>query len=452
MERVVRSRSIDLGWTLGDLSDVLDGDLFGDPRVEIATVSIDSRDVSPGSLFVAISGDRFDGNDFAVDAVGAGAEAVVVNRSRNVEVEPRIEVEDTLDALKALAIKRRDELTIPVVAITGSTGKTSTKDLIAAGIAGSWASPRSFNNEVGVPLTILATPVDSEALIVEVGSRGSGHIRWLAPMIRPDVAVITNLGVVHLETFGSLDGLADAKFELVESLGPAGVAVLPAHEERLARPIPQRVITFGSPPADVEVSDVVVDASGGSTFSLRIDGRSYEVSLAMAGGHQAFNAAASVAVARALDLAIPPFIEGLRDATGSRWRMDIHTGTFTVVNDAYNANPQSVAAALETVASMPGRSIAVLGPMAELGSVCEEQHREMGALASSLGFARVIVVGPDHGYALGAEDLVEHAPDMDAAMRTLTDVLEPGDVVLVKASRSAGLERLALSLIEESTP
>ncbi len=453
MEGTVTSRRTDLGWHLGDIAEHLGGDLVGDPSLGVASVTIDSRNVDTGALFVAVAGEHFDGHDFSAGAVEAGAVAVVVGRGRHVEVVPRIEVDDTLEALRSLAVRRRDELEIPVVAITGSTGKTSTKDLIAAGIPRAWASPRSYNNEVGVPLTVLATPLDAAALVVEVGSRGTGHISWLAPAIRPDVAVVTNLGVVHLETFGSPEGLADAKFELIESLGSAGTAVLPSHEDRLARPIPQRTITFGSPPADVEVSQVGVDVDGGSRFTLTIGSRSFDVSLAMAGTHQAYNAAAAVSVARALDLPIESFIEGMRGAVGSLWRMDVHReGRYTVVNDAYNANPQSVAAALETVAHMPGRSIAVLGPMAELGNVCEEEHRAMGRLAASLGFHRVIVVGADHGYALGAPDIVEHATDTTAAMDILSGVLESGDVVVVKASRSAGLERLALALIKESTP
>ncbi len=444
--------AVDLAWKLGDIADVLDGTLVGEPTTGIAQVTTDSRAVTPGSLFVAIRGERFDGNEFAPAALEAGAAAVVVERGRCSDVAPRIEVDDTGEALLALAVVRRSELEVPVVAITGSTGKTSTKDLVAAGLSGAWASPRSYNNEIGVPLTVLSTPPDATALVLEVGSRGIGHIRWLAPAVRPDVAVITNLGVVHLETFGSKDGLADAKFELVEALSADGVAVLPAHEPRLERPVPGRLITFGDPPADIAVTAAGVDESGAARFTLEVEGRALDVSLRMAGAHQAYNAAAAVAVAVALEVPVEPFVRSLEGATGSPWRMEVHHGRYTVVNDAYNANPQSVAAALETVARMPGRSIAVLGPMAELGSVCEEEHRAMGALAASLGYARVIVVGPDHGYTLGAPDLVEHATDMRAATDTLTSVLEPGDVVLVKASRSAGLERLAQTLIKEASP
>ncbi|MFV1998947.1 MAG: UDP-N-acetylmuramoyl-tripeptide--D-alanyl-D-alanine ligase [Acidimicrobiia bacterium] len=444
----MNAHPIDLDWSLSDLASVLRGDLIGDPVDVIKTVGIDSRELSIGSLFVAIAGERFDGHDFVSEASSGGATGFVVERGRSVGVEPRIEVDSTLTALRDLAAHRRDELAMPVVAITGSTGKTSTKDLVAAGIPGSWASPRSFNNEVGVPLTVLGTPGDATVLIVEVGSRGAGHIRWLAPVIRPDVAVVTNLGVVHLETFGSVAGLADAKFELIESLTESGIAVIPSNESRLERGS-VRTLTFGDSPADVEVTSATVEGTGLAEYILTIEGAIHAGSLAMVGSHQPYNLAAGAAVALALGIPVGDFLRNAASATGSDWRMDVHVGTFTVVNDAYNANPQSVEAALRTVASMEGRPVAVLGPMAELGSVCETSHRAMGAIAAALDFAAVIVVGPDHGYGLGASERVVYVNDIQAARDTLATLVEPGDVVLVKASRSAGFERLASTLIEE---
>lgn len=442
--------AIDLGWTLTDITSRLSGSLVGDGSVCIASVGIDSRDVGADSLFVAIRGDNFDGHEYARDAYDDRACAVVVERGRCLDIETRIEVDDTLEALKELGSMRRDELDMPVIAITGSTGKTSTKDLLSAGIESSWASPRSFNNEVGVPLTVLATPDDASVLIVEVGSRGSGHITWLAPVVRPDVAVITNLGVVHLETFGSPEGLADAKFELIEALSDSGIAVVPADEQRLHRPIANQQITFGSPPADIVVEAAGTAGSGSATYRIRALGNVYAGSLAMAGVHHAYNAAAAIGAAVALELDIAKFAQRMGTTSGSDWRMDVHPGRFTVVNDAYNANPQSVASALETVAAMTGRSIAVLGPMAELGPVCELEHARMGELALDLGFDAVVVVGPDHGYALGGGEIVVHATDIDEAHDTLTAILRPGDTVLIKASRSAGLEHLARDLIEEA--
>jgi UDP-N-acetylmuramoyl-tripeptide--D-alanyl-D-alanine ligase len=442
--------ALDLAWTLCDIALRLSGTIVGDGSIRIASVGIDSRDVGTDSLFVAIRGEAFDGHDFAADAYALGAVAVVVERGRCQDIDNRIEVDDTLEALRELGTMRRDELTIPVIAITGSTGKTSTKDLLSAGIEGSWASPRSFNNEVGVPLTVLATPNDATVLIVEVGSRGAGHITWLAPVVRPDVAIVTNLGVVHLETFGSEDGLADAKYELIEALDGNGSAVVPSDEPRLHRPNPARRITFGPGPADIVVEAHGTATDGSSTYRIRALGHAYEGMLAMAGIHHAFNAAAAIGAAIALGLDVAPFVERMQSARGSDWRMDVHQGSFTVVNDAYNANPQSVASALETVAAMPGRSIAVLGPMAELGPVCQREHTRMGELARQLGFGTLIVVGPDHGYGIGGGDIVVHATDIGGAHDTLTAILRPGDTVLIKASRSAGLERLAGELIEDA--
>jgi len=439
-----------LGWSLTDITDAVSGELVGGSAILIETVATDSRQPLGGALFVALVGDTFNGHSFAVQALEAGAVAVMVERGAGITVTPRIEVESTGDALARLAIKRRDELSIPVVAITGSTGKTSTKDLLSAGLDGSWVSPRSFNNEIGVPLTLLSTPPDAAVLVVEVGSRGRGHIEWLAPMIRPDISVVTNLGVVHLETFGSLSGLADAKYELVEALSDGGVAVLPYGEESLRRDGSHRTITFGAAGADVQVSDVSLDDLGRPRFLIRTDQSEHRVMLPLSGKHHGTNAAAAIAVARALGVDVEEFINRLGEAKASAWRMEIHEGSYTVVNDAYNANPQSVESALNTVAAMPGRHVAVLGVMAELGPVCEQEHLRLGELVRTLGFAELVVIGSDHGYAVGFGAGARKVTDIEEAADTLASIVQPGDVVLVKASRSASLERLAHWLIEDA--
>ena len=441
---------VSLGWSLADVADATSGVLVGESSDLLATVATDSRQALDGALFVALNGETFDGHSFAAQAIEAGAVAVMVERRAGITATPRIEVASTGDALARLAVKRRDELSIPVVAITGSTGKTSTKDLLSAGLEGSWASPRSFNNEIGVPLTVLSTPSDASVLVVEVGSRGRGHIKWLAPMIRPDISVVTNLGVVHLETFGSLDGLADAKYELVEALSVGGVAVLPYGEESLTREGPYRTITFGAAGADVQVSDIAIDDLGRPSFLIETDQSQHQVMLSLSGKHHGMNAAAAIAVAYALGVDLEAFIHRMGEATASAWRMEIHQGSYTVVNDAYNANPQSVESALETIATMPGRHIAVLGVMAELGPVCEQEHLRLGGLARELGFAELVVVGSDHGYAVGFGTGARKVTDIEEAADTLASIVQPGDVVLVKASRSASLELLALRLIKDA--
>jgi UDP-N-acetylmuramoyl-tripeptide--D-alanyl-D-alanine ligase len=287
--------------------------------------------------------------------------------------------------------------------------------------------------------------------VLEVGSRGVGHIRWLAPVVQPDVAVVTNIGVVHLETFETRTSIADAKWELVASLPEQGTAVLPDDEPLLVREHPGPTVTFGtSSTASVRITNLELDDSGIPRFHLHAGGARAAVELSMAGEHQARNAAAAAAAALALGLELDDIVPGLAAATGSPWRMEVIRGRFTVVNDAYNANPDSMAAGLRTVAAIPGRSIAVLGLMAELGTVSEAEHRQIGLLARDLGFSHVFVVGEDHGIAEAAGAIAQSHPDIASADEAVRAVIEPGDVVLVKASRAAGLERIAIDLAEES--
>jgi len=433
-----------LRWTLGSIAAGLGGHLAGDGAAVVRDVAVDSRLVGHATLFVALHGEHADGHDHAGAALAAGAVGVVVDRT--IAAMPRIEVADTATALRDLAAMRRSELSVPVVAVTGSTGKTSTKDLLAAALPGAAASPRSYNNEVGVPLTILGAQ-EARYLVVEVGSRGAGHITWLMPAVIPDVAIITNLGVVHLETFGTVEALVEAKWELVAGLGDAGTAVLPSDEPRLRRAHRGKTLTFGrDPAADVAVTDIVLDARGLPRFTLVTPAGEVRVGLQLAGEHQAINAAAATAAGLAVGVDLDTLAAGLERAHGSQWRMEIHRGRFTVVNDAYNANPDSVMAALRTVAGLPGRHVAVLGKMAELGTVEAEEHRRIGAEARRLGYAVVVTVGHDPGFAEGAGDIAHAATDPAAALDMLTGVLRRGDVVLVKASRAIGLEGLAEQL------
>ena len=437
--------------SIADLAAVAHGEIRGDGSVEIGRIVTDSRDVRKSDLFVAVTGESFDGNTFVEAAIETGASAALTTRS-DLDGFPHIVVDDTLRALRDIAAMARDEIEVPVVAITGSSGKTSTKDLLAGALPNAWVSPRSFNNEVGVPLTILQTPPDVDYLVSEVGSRGRGHIRYLMPAVRPDVSVVTNLGVVHLETFGTTDDLADAKYELVEALGQNGTAVLPAGETRLHRDHPGPTITFGSEPhADVRVANIVLDDDGYPRFDILTRSDSATVSLSVAGAHQALNAAAGVAAGLAAGVDFSTLVTGIQAAKGSQWRMEIHRGRFTVVNDAYNANPDSMEAAMRTVAAMPGRHIAVLGTMAELGPIEVAEHERMGRLADELGFAAVITVGDEPGIARAAGPIARNVPDADAAHRVVSQIASDGDVVLVKASRAVGLEQLALRLADEVT-
>jgi UDP-N-acetylmuramoyl-tripeptide--D-alanyl-D-alanine ligase len=438
-----------LNWNLGEVAAGL-GDLVGGGDSIVHGVTTDSRSVGEGDLFVAIAGDTFDGHNFVNQAMQAGAVGAVVASGRS-DIEPRIEVVATLTALLELAVARRAELTAPVIAVTGSTGKTTTKDMLASVIPGAWASPASYNNEIGVPLTVLQTPGTARVLVVEMGSRGRGHLEWLMPAVRPDVAVITNLGVVHLETFGDVAALADAKWEIVAGLEPDGVAVLPADEPRLKRDHPGTTRTFGvDTAADVVARDVIVGDNGCASFTLETPVGESPITLGMPGIHQPGNAAAAAAAALAIGVDLEQIATGLGAARGSRWRMEIHRGRFTVVNDAYNANPTSVEAALRTVADLPGRPIAVLGLMAELGEISADEHTRMGRLAAELGYATVIMVGDDPGLAGGAGAIARNVTSTDEALELIARLVREGDTVLVKASRAVGLEALADSLAERA--
>jgi UDP-N-acetylmuramoyl-tripeptide--D-alanyl-D-alanine ligase len=438
-----------LHWTLAEVVAAVGGSSSGDPGTAITSVGIDSRQITTGELFVAVAGDRFDGHDFVTDALDQGAAAAVVSASERSGWSNIVRVADTQAALRDLAAARRRELEVPVAAVTGSTGKTSTKDLLGAALPVSWASPRSYNNEFGVPLTVLATPDSARYLVVEVGSRGPGHIAWLMPAVLPDVAIITNLGVVHLETFGTVEQLTAAKWELVEALGAGGTAVVPIDDSRLHRSHRGRTVTFGeSSRADVFVTGITLDDQGRPSFTLTCDVGERRVGLQMAGRHQAVNAAAAVAAGRALGVELDTLVIGLESAQGSPWRMEVHEGPITVVNDSYNANPDSVVAALETVAELPGRHVAVLGRMAELGPVAEQEHLRVGGLVERLGYAAVIVVGDDPGIARGAGRIARPVETFEEAESVLRGFLREGDVVLVKASRAVGLESLAQRLIE----
>ncbi|MFQ5947247.1 MAG: UDP-N-acetylmuramoyl-tripeptide--D-alanyl-D-alanine ligase [Acidimicrobiia bacterium] len=441
-----------MNWALDAVAQVTGAVLHGG-RVRVTSVVTDSRQVVPGALFVALRGERHDGHDFTDAALDAGAAAVMIEKGSGITSMPRVEVRDSLEALRALAIQRRGELAAPVAGITGSTGKTSTKDLLAAALGpGAFKSPYSYNNEVGVPLTVLGTPDAATALVAEVGSRGVGDITWLAPAVRPDVVVITSIGPSHLATFGDEQTVLIAKWELIEALGPDGIAILPAWDDRLTKRRNRGVITFGEETGDVAAKDITLDDRARPSFRLRSPQGEARVALRMAGRHQALNAAAAAAAALAMGVEMEDAVTRLAGADGSPWRMEVHPGPVTVVNDAYNANPASMASALLTVAAMPGRHLAVLGMMRELGAATIEEHRAVGALAHRLGFTAVLVVGEDPGMAAAAGQVGKRVDTQKEAIDVVRGLMRPGDVVLVKASRAEGLERLAAEIIAEVSP
>jgi UDP-N-acetylmuramoyl-tripeptide--D-alanyl-D-alanine ligase len=429
-------------------------------------VVIDSREAGPGSLFAALPGLRTDGHAFAASALAAGAVAVLAARPVG---GPALIVPDVQTALAEIAravIDRAPDLT--VVGITGSAGKTTTKDLAAQLIEtlGPTVAPReSYNNEIGHPLTVLKITEQTRFLISELAARGPGHITELCAIAPPRIGVVLCVGHAHAGEFGSLKAIAAAKGELPAVLPADGVAILNLDDRRVAAMAPRttaRVVTFGlSPAADLRAEEVSTDALGRPRFRLVAHAAAAPVQLQLHGEHHVHNALAAAAIAAELGMPVADIAAGLSAAVArSRWRMEVTRlpDGVTVINDAYNANPDSVRAALAALATMARgrRGFAVLGHMTELGDDAERLHEEVGAAAAAAGLAGLIVVGKDAAPILvGAKSAQSWqgelvcVPDVAAAVRAARDRLRDGDVILVKASHSIGLERVALALTGE---
>ncbi|MGI8777032.1 MAG: UDP-N-acetylmuramoyl-tripeptide--D-alanyl-D-alanine ligase [Acidimicrobiales bacterium] len=430
-------------WRAAAIAEAVGGVLYG-PDTEVRGATIDSRSVAGGELFVPVKAAR-DGHDFIAGALDAGAAAYLTSQPPGPGTA--VLVDDTTTALGELGRAARDRLGDRVVGVTGSAGKTSTKDLLAAVLDGTFrpaASERSFNNELGVPLTLVNALDDADAAVVEMGARGPGHIATLCRIARPTVGVVTNVGLAHTETLGSLDGVARAKAELVEALPPSGTAVLNADDDRVTamRSVSTAaVLTYGVVQGDVRACDLVVDQDLRPSFRLASPWGSVDVRLAVRGAHQAANAAAAAAAGLAVGVPLEAVAAGLGRARSSPWRMELNRSLDggLVLNDSYNANPASTEAALRSLASLDAtRRVAVLGPMFELGEHSVTEHRRVGDLARDLGIDLLVTVGaPDYG----GDDVA----DIAAAV-VLIGPVGPGDVVLVKGSRAAGLERLATVL------
>lgn len=459
--------------TLAEIAEVVGGRVEGAATVSGAAF-LDSRFPVPGGLFVAIAGARSDGHDHAPGAVAGGAAAVLASRSTGA---PSVIVDDVVRALSDLAAHVVAQVpSALVVAITGSQGKTGVKDYTASVLAAhgeTVATAGNNNNELGVPLTVLRVEPGTRHLVVEMGARGIGHIAHLCAIAPPDVAVVTNVGTSHLGEFGSQDAIALAKGEIVEALAPDGIAVLNGADERVAAMASRtsaRTRTFDARGdgeaggADVEAREVSVDDFGRYSFDLVADGHAARVSLAQIGRHQVDNALAAASVALAAGMDLRAIARALGDARpASRMRMEVHDRAdgLVVVNDAYNANPESMSAAVDALADM-GRSgrrtIAVLGEMYELGPSSSSGHRRVGERAAQRGIDVILGVGPLAGdIVAGAESSVEFTglalavAGRDEARTWLRDNVSAADVVLVKASRGAALEMLVDSMIEEGT-
>ncbi|WP_329299171.1 UDP-N-acetylmuramoyl-tripeptide--D-alanyl-D-alanine ligase [Streptomyces sp. NBC_00659] len=457
--------------SLAEIAAVVGGQTYDipDPALQVTgPVVRDSREVESGSLFVAFVGERVDGHDYAGAVIAAGAAAVLASRPVGV---PAIVVDDVQTALGALARHVVERLGATLVALTGSAGKTSTKDLIAQVLrskAPTVFTPGSLNNEIGLPLTALSATEETKFLVLEMGARGIGHIRYLTELTPPRIGLVLNVGTAHIGEFGGREQIAQAKGELVESLPEDGAAILNADDplvRAMASRTKARVILFGeSDEADVRAENVRLTESGQPSFSLRTPSGCSDVTMRLYGEHHVSNALAAAAVAHELGMSADEIARALSEAGSlSRWRMEVteRPDGVTVVNDAYNANPESMRAALRALAAMGKgrRTWAVLGQMAELGDEALAEHDAVGRLAVRLNVGKLVAVGGREAswLQLGAynegswgEESV-HVSDAQAAVDLLRSELRPGDVVLVKASRSVGLERVALALLADGT-
>jgi UDP-N-acetylmuramoyl-tripeptide--D-alanyl-D-alanine ligase len=453
-------------FSLGEVAGVTHGRLVdADPGAAVTGVAVDSRNVRPGDLFVALPGSRTDGSLFAAAAGQAGAAATMA-KAGTVFAGQRVEVADPLAALAALGSAVRDRSAATVVAVTGSNGKTTTKDLLAAVLATrlrTVASQASFNNEVGLPLTLARIEPDTQAVVVEMGARGPGHIAALARLARPEVGVVLNVGESHLGMFGSREAIAKAKGELVEALPPDGTAVLNADDPQVAAMADRtvaRVARFGlGAAADVRAERVELDGDGRARFLLHTSAGTAPAVLPAPGEHLVGCALAAAAAAHVLGLAPAEIAAGLATASLSPMRMQVRRRPdgLTVINDAYNANPSSMAAALKTLATLGrpgGRTVAVLGEMAELGPAAADEHDRIGRLATRLGIDRLVGVGELGRVLVNAARMEGMWPeeaaavaDPEAAIALLTPTLGPADVLLVKASRVVALDRVADAIL-----
>ncbi len=430
-----------------ELAKVLDADHQG-PGVVVDGASQDTRTLVPGMLFVPLVAER-DGHVFIPQAIGRGAVAYLTQQPYRDDLgATALVVGATATSLSTLGRYARSRIGGHVVAITGSVGKTSTKDLCAASFSSTWrthASTRSFNNEIGVPLTLCNAPDDVEVVVVEMGARGVGHIEALCAIAAPNVAIVTRVGEAHLELFGSVDAVARAKGELIEALPASGLAVLNADDERvlaMRTRAAARVLTYGST-GDVRARDVRLDAMLRPRFVVDTPWGSAQVALDARGMHNVANALAAIAASVALGAGLDTVVDALSTPVLSPWRMQVEQAASgcVVINDAYNANPMSMRSALDALMAVPAtRRIAVLGSMAELGPSSDEAHHAVGDHAAALGIDVIAVATSLYGgYAVA---------DVAAAVDALDEMaLGVDDVVLVKASRVGRLERVADALL-----
>lgn len=455
-------------FTIGQIAEWAGGRLLaGDPAAPVHGFTWDSRRVTPGACFVALPGARVDGHDFVPQAFAAGAACALVGRAAPAPPgAPLILVPDPLVALGTLAARHRAGFDLPVVGVTGSVGKTTTKELIAAVLAtrfNTFKTTGNFNSEVGLPVLLLNELTAAHgAAVLEMGMRGLGEIAYLVSIARPSVAVVTNVGTSHLELLGSQENIARAKSELVQGLPPGGIAVLNADDERVAAmqavapgPVIFYSLAGACGPQFVTLQHLRREGAAGQAFTLVTWQGSTEVHLPAPGRHNALNALAAAGAGLALGLGLDEIARGLSNYTPAGSRMNIiESNGVRLLDDTYNAAPASMKAALGVLAELGagGRRIAVLGDMYELGQAAEAGHREVGAVAAGCADLLVAVEGEGGArwIAAGAREAgmaaVHLFTDKAAATAFLLERLQPGDTVLIKGSRGMQMEEIVAAL------
>mgnify|MGYP000884122290 CR=1 FL=1 len=444
-------------YKLRDVVTAIGGELIkGDPVVEIKGISTDTRTIAPGDLFFALIGENSDGHEYVQTAVEKGAAAVVV--SKQVDTDSAIIlVPDTLIALGDLAALHRRQFRVRVVGITGSVGKTSTKEMVAAVLSSRYnvlKNAGNFNNEIGVPLTIFQLKPEHEILVQEMAMRLPGEIAELAEIAKPDIGVITNIGVSHIERLGTRDNIAAAKAELLESLSIDGIAVLNADDpyfDFLSGKTAAGVVSYGISSGNVQASNIRIDSMGRPSFKVKVGKSEFDVILPLPGEHNVPNALAAIAVGLCFGIPVKESTAALASMVAADKRANVFdaAGGYKVFDDTYNASPASMIAALRTLAAMEGkRKIAVLGDMKELGDYAVQGHTEVGQEAVKSGLAMLVTVGElSRQIATSAREAgfageVRECETSDEAAEMLKSEVKPGDVVLAKGSRAMKMENI----------
>jgi UDP-N-acetylmuramoyl-tripeptide--D-alanyl-D-alanine ligase len=444
-----------LNLTLAEIAMWTKGSVHGDAQRKVQNVATDTRTAMPGALFVALAGDNFDAHEFLAAAQEAGAVAALVSRRVKIDL-PQVIVSDTLLALGDLASAIRAQRSARVIGITGSNGKTTVKTLVASILAlhgKTHVNAGNFNNEIGLPLSLLALPEDAQFAVLEMGAGKPGDIDYLAAIARPEIGLVNNIAAAHLERLGSLEGVAETKGALYAALPPHGVAILNA-DDAFATVFTtmagsRRVIRFGlDQPAEIRADIRKLGAQ--AQFRLQVASESVDVDLPLAGRHNVMNALAAAAVAHALDVPLATIQQGLQSASAVKGRLVGHamaTG-WTLIDDSYNANPASTAAAIATLVQEPAQAWLVLGDMRELGPQARALHAQIGELAKRSGVERLYAVGElsqvaAEAFGAGAQHFADQSSLVDALLREV----HAGVNVLVKGSRGSAMDRIVSALL-----